>query len=663
MVSSAALALAVGCGGAGASTSPPSPPPAASLAPLQRPSAATPPADSGEADAGVPVSARNPVWGSRTALVTIVEFADFQCPFCVRTEPALARVRETYGPGVVRLVWKNLPLPFHVHARPAAEAAMGVLALAGNDGFWKFYHSAFESQGALEAENFERWAQSAGVSDMGAWRQGVANHTWSAAIDADQADARALGVDGTPTFFVNGVEVVGQQSFEELKAVIDDQVKAAQAKIAAGTPRERLYAELSRENRANAPKEPEEDQEPPDDTKTVFKIPLGRSPQRGSPKALVTIVEFGDYQCPYCAKVEATLTSLRQKYGDALRIVFKDEPLDFHRHAEPAAEAALEVLAEKGNGAFWSMHDELFAHPQSLDGHASSDVVLEWLVKQAATLGAKPDSVKAAIANHTHAKDIGQDLDLAEDFQAVGTPHFFITGRRLVGAQPQERFEAIIDEEIKRARALVAGGTKPDALYAELISHGKEAEAPEQRPVPPLPTGDPARGAADARVTVHEWADFQCSFCARVEPTLQRLMADYRGKVRMVWHDFPLPMHTDAPAAAEAGREALKQKGESGFWAIHDAMFKNQESLARTDLDGYASSLKLDMAAWRAALDAAGHHSEVDADEAAARTAKVTGTPSFLIVPRGAKDGYFVSGAQPYSKFKRLVERSLGEAK
>ncbi len=93
------------------------------------------------------------------------------------------------------------------------------------------------------------------------------------------------------------MEVVGQQSFEELKAVVDEQLKAAQAKMAAGTPRERVYAELARENRAKAPK-PEEDAEPPEDTKTVFKIPVGKSPVRGSPKTLVTIIEFGDFPVP-----------------------------------------------------------------------------------------------------------------------------------------------------------------------------------------------------------------------------------------------------------------------------------------------------------------------------------------------------------------------------
>jgi protein-disulfide isomerase len=594
------------------------------------------------------------VWGSRTALVTIVEFADFQCPFCARCEPALVRVRDTYGPATVRLVWKNLPLPFHDHARPAAEAAMGVFALGGGEAFWRFHHAAFGGGGSLEEARFEGWAKEAGVADMAAYKSGLSAHTWAKAIDADLADAQALDVDGTPTFFVNGIRLVGQQSFEDLKAVVDVQVKAAQAKLAAGTPRERLYAELSRENRAAAPKQ-EEQQDPEDDTTTVFKVPLGSSPARGSPAALVTIVEFGDYQCPFCVRAEGTLTALRQKYGDALRVVFKDSPLDFHQRAEPSAEAAREVRAEKGEAAFWSMHDALFAQAQPLED--------DGLVKLAVTQGASADKVKAAIARHKYEKEIAKDLDLADDLQAAGTPHFFINGRRLVGAQPQEKFEAMIDEEIKHARALIGGGVKPDAVYAEIIGHGKEPEPPEQRAVPALPKGDPGRGATNAAVTIHEWADFQCPFCARVDPTLARLMDEYRGKVRIVWHDFPLPMHSHAAGAAQAAREALKQKGEAGFWSMHDTLFKNQSSLTRSDLDGYASSLKLDLTAWRSAFESGAHRSEVADDEAAAQSLKINGTPAFLVVPRGQPSGYFIDGAQPFQRFRKLVERALGEAK
>jgi len=611
-----------------------------------------------EDDAGVPISSRNPTWGSRTAPVTIVEFADFQCPFCSLAEPTMARIRATYGPDKVRLVWKNLPLPFHENARPAAEAAMGVFALAGADAFWKFHDAAFQGQRALGDAKYEAWARDAGVKDMGAWRAGVVAHTWAPAVDADLQDAQNLGVSGTPTFLVNGVPVIGAQPFDQFKTVIDQQIQAAQAKIAAGMPPARVYAVLSRENLAEAAKAAadQDDGGPQEDTKTVYKVPLGKSPARGSASALVTIVEFADYQCPFCARAEQTLDALRTKYGDQLRIVFKNEPLPFHDRAEPAAEAALEVRAEKGDAAFWSMHDALFASQDDLGDAA--------LVKLATRFGAKADKVKAAIAHHTHQREIDEDDDLADDFQADGTPHFFIDGRRLVGAQPKETFEAIVDEEIAKAKKLLAEGTKPDALYDALVKDGQTPPPPERKDVPAsLPGGDPARGNPAAKVTVHEWSDFQCPFCSRVEPTLARVMKQYGTRIKLVWHDLPLPMHPDAPLAAQAAREALSQKGPKAFWSLHDTMFGHQHQLGRDDLDGYARGLGLDMARWKSSLDGGSHQGELDADAKAADEAGFQGTPSFLIVPAGSKSGYVIVGAQGFPKFRRLIERALAEAK
>ena len=111
----------------------------------------------------VPVSSKDPVWGSRTAPVTIVVFSDFQCPFCSRVEGTLDQVKTTYGPDKVRMVWKNEPLPFHDKAKPSAEAAMAVFNIKGSDGFWKFHDTAFKNQQGLSADNYEKWAIAAGA--------------------------------------------------------------------------------------------------------------------------------------------------------------------------------------------------------------------------------------------------------------------------------------------------------------------------------------------------------------------------------------------------------------------------------------------------------------------------------------------------------------------
>ena len=637
----------------------------AARGPARAPTPATVPAGSGaivalnappsEEDAAVPISPTDPARGSREALVTIVEFADFECPYCVRAEATLAEVVAMYGPDTVRIVWKNNPLPFHPNAAQAAEAAAGVFALAGAESFWKFHDSALHASNALGPQAYEQWAKDAGVVDLAAFRAVLANHQWASAVGKDLDDGKSLGVMGTPTFFVNGHPLAGALPFPTFRGAVDEQVRLAQSKIAAGTPRDRVYVELTRDNRARESDSGDEPEQAP--PKTVYKVPIGSSPVRGSPGALVTLVEFADYECPFCVRAEATLKALRDEYGDKLRVVFKDAPLAFHPRAEPAAEAALEVRAERGDTAFWAMHDELL-------GGSAYDLGDDALVQRATRLGARADAVRAAIASHAHRKHIEEDADLAEDFEANGTPHFFINGRRLAGAQPKEKFEEIIDEEVKRAQGVMAGGARPEALYDALLRDGQGPPEPEKKALPAnLPGHDPTRGNASARVTVHEWSDFQCPFCKRAQPVLEQVVRDYGGRVKIVWHDLPLSMHPDAALAARASREALAQKGERAFWALHDVLFAHQQELKREDLDGYARSAGLDMSKWKAALDGAGHQEQIDAEAEVATGMDITGTPAFLVVAAGAREGYFIGGAQGYSKFRRVIDRALREAK
>jgi protein-disulfide isomerase len=608
-----------------------------------------------DGDSPIPVSSKDPVWGKRDAPVTVVVYSDFQCPFCSRVESTLQQVRDTYGPDKVRMVWKNNPLPFHPNAKPAAEAAQGVFATAGNDAFWKFHDTAFKNQGSLSEDSYAKWAQEAGVKDAVAYKAGLDGHKWADKVDRDLYDGKAAGVQGTPSFFVNGVFINGAQPFDNFKKTIDEELTKAQKKIAAGTSKSKIYVEMTKDNKVSAPA-PKEQEGPKEDTTTVFKVPVGNSAARGNPNALVTIVEFSDFQCPFCSKVEPTLKSVRDKYGDKVRLVWKNEPLPFHDRAEPAAEVALEVRAEKGDKGFWTIHDKLFDNQKDLSDDA--------LVTMGTESGASSDKLKKAMSDHTYKKVLDADSDLAEDFQASGTPHFFINGRRLVGAQPEEKFEKIIDEEVTKAQDLLAKGTKPGELYDVLTRDGKGPPAPEKKDLPKsLPPNDPATGSPDAKVTIHEWSDFQCPFCGRVEPTVTQLLKDYGDKVRLVWHDFPLPMHENAAGAAEAGREAYKQKGARAFFEMHDKMFGNQQKLKREDLDGYAQDLGLDMNRWKVALDGSTHSEEVEADKKAAGEDAIAGTPAFLIVPAKSTQAYFINGAQPYGKFHKLVERALAEAK
>ncbi|MFS8071756.1 MAG: thioredoxin domain-containing protein, partial [Byssovorax sp.] len=245
----------------------------------------------------ITISSRDPSWGNRTAPVTLIEFGDFQCPFCKRANATLAALKMQYGPETLRIVWKNNPLPFHKGARPAAVAAMAVLELGGNDAFWRFHDHAFAGQDALTDESFASWALDSGV-DMVKWRAAVSSPASDLEIDTGLALAKEAGVRGTPAFFVNGVLLSGAQPLDKFVEVIEAQKIAARDALAAGTRPEDVYIQLSRRNKATAL--PPKDESAAKDETTVWRVPVGVSPSRGLPSAPVTIVEFGDLQCPFC---------------------------------------------------------------------------------------------------------------------------------------------------------------------------------------------------------------------------------------------------------------------------------------------------------------------------------------------------------------------------
>lgn len=390
-------------------------------------------------DASVPISSKDPSWGKRTAPVTLVVFEDFQCPFCAKFRTTLAAVKETYGADKVRVVWKHYPLPFHKEARPAAIAAEAVFRLGGSRAFWSFHDAAFANQSDLTQASFERWATEAGV-DVTRFRALQVDPSVAAKVDADAALAKSVGVQGTPNTFVNGFLLTGAQPLEKVTSLVDTEMASAQRAIAAGTPADRVYSRLSQENKSRNP--PPKKEAAPEDEEKVWTVPVGDSPARGPATAKVTIVMFSDFQCPFCARAETTLTQLRETYGDKIRIVWKDNPLSFHKQAAPAAHFALEARAQKGDAGFWAAHDLLFKNQKAL-----SD---EDLASYAAELKLDVSRVRRAIQTEKHKASISADQRLADQLGAKGTPTFYINGHKLAGAQPIDKFKTWIDRELAR---------------------------------------------------------------------------------------------------------------------------------------------------------------------------------------------------------------------
>jgi len=611
-----------------------------------------------------------PSRGAAEPLVTIVEFSDFECPFCSRVQPTLERLLETY-PDDVRIVFRHNPLPFHQDAMPAAEAAVEAYRERGDAGFWEMHDLLFANQSDLGRPDLERYGQSIGLSPVGL-ASALDRHVHRAAIEADMALAARLGARGTPHFFINGRRLAGAQPFVEFETVVDEEIALAREAMLSGALRAALYASVLEVARNRPEPEPPPPNLPPSrpagpPEDTVYHVPVGRSPARGPATAPVTIVEFADMQCPFCQRAQDTLRQVRAHYGQDVRIVWKHNPLPFHQEAMPAAIALEEARAQQGERGFWELHDRIFGDQEAM-GRAD-------LERHAQEMGLDLRRFGRALDGSTHAAIIQADQRLATDLGATGTPSFFINGRLLRGAQPYEAFTRLIDETLAVARERVRAGTPARRVYESLVRDGlrdaaawhrehdegggtagaggtAEADTVYRIPVPPRA---PTRGSRNAPVTIQIFSDFQCPFCTRARPTIDQLLNEYRGQIRLVWRNYPLPFHDNAQAAAEAAMEVFRQGGNDAFWAYHNLLFDNQQALSADDLERYAGQIGgIDMNAFRAAREQRRHRAAVEADMDAVRTAGARiGTPSFFV------NGRLIQGAQPIEVFRTAVERAL----
>ena len=162
---------------------------------------------------------------------------------------------------------------------------------------------------------------------------------------------------------------------------------------------------------------------------------------------------------------------------------------------------------------------------------------------------------------------------------------------------------------------------------------------------------NPTYGDVDnAPVLIVEFSEFACPYCSRVNPTLEQVKETYGDKIAIVFRDFPLPMHKDAPKAGEAGHCAAEQ---GRFWEMHDKMFEHQRALKPDQLKEYAVEIGLDEAAFAECLDSGKYADNIEADRADGERVGVSGTPAFFI------NGQFINGARPFESFKEVIDAEL----
>ena len=226
-----------------------------------------------------------------------------------------------------------------------------------------------------------------------------------------------LSIVGGSSLLVRSVDSVSRELAQVGEAVSELKLAAAPSKAAPPTPRR---------------------QRGPDPDK-VYQLNTAGAPARGPEDAKVTLVEFSDFQCPFCNRVRSTLKQVEKEYGDTVRIVFKHLPLRIHDKA-PKAHAAAE--AAKAQGKFWEMHDRIFSNQRELSE--------EKYIEYAGEIKLDVERFKRDMASPEIKKRVDDDAREAARLGVTGTPGFFINGRFMAGAKPFEDFKRMIDAELDR---------------------------------------------------------------------------------------------------------------------------------------------------------------------------------------------------------------------
>lgn len=193
----------------------------------------------------------------------------------------------------------------------------------------------------------------------------------------------------------------------------------------------------------------------------------------------------------------------------------------------------------------------------------------------------------------------------------------------------------------------VAGNTNQPAVVQP-----EEEETGDPSKLSAVTKDDHIRGDFGALVTLILFDDFECPFCLRFEPTLKQVLADYQGKVRLVFRHYPLPFHQNAQKAAEAS-ECASEQGK--FWEMHDKIFAANEkgTMGVETWKQDAKDLGLNATKFNDCLDSGKYASKISADLAEGQATGVTGTPASFI------NGELVSGALPYENIKAIIESKL----
>ena len=334
----------------------------------------------------------------------------------------------------MRVAFRDLPLiSIHPYSIISAQAARCAGEVGGSDGYWAMYHALFDGQAEWAAAANEDAAMdffkgyAAGLDlDTDAYDMCLDEGETAEAVSESAQEGAALGLNGTPAFTIGEGQLFGALPFEQFQDAFE--IVLAGGSLPTPTPQ---------------PTQDIVEVEAP-----MLDVEVGDAPVNGDPDAPITIIEFTDYQCPYCgAYAKETYPVVVEDYIDTgrVRYVFLDFPLkNIHPDAVTAAQAAHCARDQGGDEAYFKMHDIIFA--EQVEWAVGVDNVPDLLSGYADEIGLDGDALLACLEADTHGQTVEDGFNLAVSSGLGGTPTFIINGYMLAGAYPPDMFSEILDK-------------------------------------------------------------------------------------------------------------------------------------------------------------------------------------------------------------------------
>lgn len=331
--------------------------------------------------------------------IEVVLYSDFQCPFCAQFHQPIRQLQQGVDGLPVKVTFKNFPLGIHPNAQIAHQAAM---AAAEQGKFWEMHDLLFGNQSAVRRDDLEAYARMLGL-DIDQFRKDMDSERTKQQIQADVAEGEKLGVNGTPTFFINGRSYSGTRSFDQLKQIVQGDMRL-----------KRALAEI---------------------TDNLM--------SRGPAEAPITVEFFADLQSPVSRPALDAVNELSVRYPTQLRVQFRNFPLAFHPQAALAHEAAM-TAARLGH--FWEFATFCLTHQDSL---REQD-----LIAYAGQLGLDEPQFAATLQEHRYLPRVEADVMAGLNRGIRGSPVIFVNTKRIDGVPNLQQLTHYVETELATSAAI-----------------------------------------------------------------------------------------------------------------------------------------------------------------------------------------------------------------